>query len=119
MICLVIGHAAHGRVRIGTVAQPRTLPECTRVQPASSISYSGIAAEDLLEAHPHLEAGERGAEAHVDAVAEADVLHRRRPVDVELVGPIPHPLVAVRRTEEQQHLRAFGHLLRRAARPAG
>ena len=24
--------------RIGTVAQPRTLPECTRVQPASSIS---------------------------------------------------------------------------------
>ena len=39
------------------VAQPRTLPECTRVQPASSISYPGIVREDLLEAHAHLEPG--------------------------------------------------------------
>ena len=30
--------AAHGWQRIGMLAQPRTLPECTLVQPASSIS---------------------------------------------------------------------------------
>ena len=30
--------AGHGRQRIGMVAHPRTLPECTLVHPASSIS---------------------------------------------------------------------------------
>ena len=33
------------------------------------------------------------------------------PVDVEHVGPVPHPLVAVGRAEQQQHLVALGHLL--------
>ena len=37
VISLVIGHRIAPE-RIGTVAQPRTLPECTRVHPASSIS---------------------------------------------------------------------------------
>ena len=68
-------------------------------------------AEDLLEAHAHLEAGQRGAEAHVNAVTETDVLHRPRAIDVELVGPVPHPFVAVGRAEQQQHLRALGHVL--------
>src|SRR4051812_13683822 len=40
----IVGGAAHACVRIGTDAQPRTLPEGTRVQPASSITYPGIAA---------------------------------------------------------------------------
>ena len=33
-----LGDRGHHVTRIGTVAHPRTLPECTRVQPASSIT---------------------------------------------------------------------------------
>ena len=41
--------------------------------------------QDLLEADAHLEPREGGAQAHVDAVPEADVLNALRPVDVEYI----------------------------------
>ena len=59
----------------GTLAKPCTLLMCTRRAVRLVDLVAGEAARELLEPDPALEPGERGAEAEVQAVAEAE---RRR-----------------------------------------
>ena len=75
------------------------------------ISMSGSRAEQLLEHHPDLAAGEVGAEAEVrTAGAEPDVLVRRAgDVEAERVGELA--LVAVGRVVEHHDLLALLDLL--------
>ena len=71
------------------------------------MSYAPSTGRSVSSATRGLEAGERGAEAMVDAVTECEV-SGRVPGDVEAVGAIPPSFVAVRRREEQQALAARG-----------
>src|SRR5688572_9712989 len=64
---------------------------------------AGEPGQELLEEHPDLELRQVGAEAEVDAVAEADV-GVRVPGDVEAVRPGERPLVPVGRALPDQHL---------------
>ena len=72
-------------MRTGRVSQPRTVEvrACTGVVPVDL--PVGEALEDLVERDPALEPGQRGTEAEVDAVAEAQVLADLA-VDVEAVA---------------------------------
>src|ERR1700693_2719750 len=63
---------------------------------------AGRTTEELLEADAHLEPRERGAEAHVDAVTEGEMMPRPGAIDVVDVGTIPDAFVAVGGSEQQQ-----------------
>ena len=71
--------------------------------------------QQLLEHHPDLEPRQVRAEAEVRAEPERDV-----PVvasrDVEHVGIVERPRIAVRRRVQQEQLVAFADLLGRGAR---
>src|SRR5262245_18631639 len=66
------------------------------------------AVQDLVEHDPSFEARQRGAETEVDAVAEGEVLADVA-VDVEAIGMLVGALVAVGRSDEEQHRAAGGH----------
>ena len=66
------GSSLTGR-RTGSVSQPRTVEADASLARSQSMSHSGKRLEQLVERHAALEAGQRGAEAEVGAVAERDV----------------------------------------------
>src|SRR5262249_30934706 len=66
--------------------------------------------ENLLERHPALQAGQRGAEAEVDAPAERQVLLDLA-MDVEPVTVRVPTIVAARGSEQEEHGVALGHRL--------
>src|SRR5690349_16688414 len=61
---------------------------------------------ECIHARLELDAGERGADADVNAAAEADVLGGVGATDVEIVGSLEDAGVSVRRAEEERQLRA-------------
>ena len=107
----------HGRVT-GSVSQPRTVDVGDSRALSRSTSHSGNRFEDLVERDAAFEAGERGAEAEVDAVAEREVLADVA-MDVEPVAVGEAAVVAVRRADQEHHHAALRHRLRRSARRRG
>ena len=94
----------------GSVSQPRTVEVGESLARVAVDLPLGEPLEHLFERDAPFEAGERGAEAEVDAEAEREVLADLA-VDVEPVAVRVAPVVAVRRADEEQHDAAFGHRL--------
>src|SRR5439155_14670130 len=81
------------------------------VHPAASGLVDGVPREalpELLEGDARLQARERGAEAVVHALAEAEGL-RDLPVDVEAVGVAVLALVAIGGANEEEHACPLRH----------
>ena len=78
----------------GSRSQPRTVEVWACSALSQSTSQSGKRLQHLVERDPALEAGQRGAQAEVDAVAEGQVVVDLA-VDVEAVGVGELALVAV------------------------
>ena len=94
-------------VMTGSRSQPRTVEvrACTAL--SQSTSHEGKRLQDLVEGDPSLEAGQRGAEAEVQAVAEGEVVVDPA-ADVEAVAVGELAVVAVARGVEEQHHAALG-----------
>ena len=93
----------------GIESQPRTSRCATRRALVDVDVPLGEPLQDLLERDAALDAGEGRAEAVVGAVAEREV-PAESPVDVEAIGFVEVPLVAVRRGDHEQHRAAGGHV---------
>ena len=74
-------------------------------------SMSGSRVSSSREHHADLLACEVGAQAEVGPGGAESQVRVRRPADVEAVGVVEHPLVAVGRAVEQQHLVPLVQLL--------
>ena len=86
---------------IGIRAQPTWNSDTSRARPASSTSYAGYRAQELLHQHDPLEPGDVRSDAHVHPVPEAEVpIHRACGVEALGVGELV--LVAVG-ADQQQH----------------
>ena len=94
----------------GSVSHPRTVEVGDNRALSRSTSHSGNRCEDLVERDAPFQAGQGGAEAEVDAVAERQVLPDLA-VDVEPVAVGEPAVVAVGRTDQEHHDAAFGHRL--------
>ena len=90
-----VGRGAHGTTT-GSVSQPRTVEVGAKRAPSSVDVPLGEPLQQLVERDAAFEAGERGAEAEVDAVAEGEVLADLA-VDVEAVAVGEAAVVAVGR----------------------
>ena len=93
-------------MRTGRCSQPRTV----EVRAWTALSTSTVPGreplEDLVQGDAALQAGERGAETEVDAVAEGQVVVDLA-VDVEAVRVGESSLVAVRRGGQEEHRAAL------------
>ena len=110
---LLLSTAANGPdhdVRTGSVSQPRTVEVRARSGLVVVDLPVGEALQHLVERDPALQAGQRGTQAEVDAVAEGEVATDVA-VDVEAVAVREVALVPVGRAVEQDHDAALGHRL--------
>ena len=89
-------------IRTGQTPRPADLADAPRDRVGIGELERREPGEELLDGHPHLEAGEVGAEAAVDAEAEGGVAVLQA-VDDDLVGAVEQRRVAVGRRERQQH----------------